>query len=398
MRIAIAYSNRRVVGGIEAYLGRVIPELSRLGHRLAFWHEVEGPEDRERIELPSGAPVWSVFDLGTTRALAALGEWRPDLIYSHGLLDSELESEMVKVAPAVFFAHGYYGTCISGAKTFKYPVVRPCDRRFGWQCLMHYYPHRCGGISPKTMLGLYRLQSKRLDTLRHYARIVTHSDHMVSEYTRHGLPAERVYDFPYHEEREEADIDPQARRDWRLLFAGRMDRLKGGGVFLDALPGVAARIDLPLRVTFAGDGPERESWERMAARKLSRRDKLSIEFTGWVDQRRMEFVLNDTDLLVVPSLWPEPFGLVGPEAGLKGVPAAGFAVGGIRDWLNDGVNGYLAPGDPPTSSGLAEAIVKCLGDQAVHARLRRGAARMAERFSLTNHVAALQSVFEKVAG
>src|SRR2546423_8225430 len=39
------------------------------------------------------------------------------------------------VAPAVFFAHAYYGTCISGAKTFKRPTVTPCDRRFGPKCL-----------------------------------------------------------------------------------------------------------------------------------------------------------------------------------------------------------------------------------------------------------------------
>ena len=50
---------------------------------------------------------------------------------------------------------------------------------------------------------------------------------------------------------------------------------------------------------------------------------------------------------MVPSIWPEPFGQVGPEAGLYGVPAAAFAVGGTPSWLTDGVNGRLAPGDPP---------------------------------------------------
>src|SRR5215216_287195 len=278
MRIAIAYSNRRKVGGIEAYLARVMPELSRLGYTLAFWHEVEGPDYREQIGLPCGAPIWSVSDLGTERALAVLREWHPDLIYSHGLLDPKLESEMLKVAPAVFFAHGYYGTCISGGKAFKYPVAKPCDRRFGWQCLLQYYPHRCGGLSPMTLFKLYNLQSKRLDNLHLYACIVTHSDHMVNECIKHGLPAEYAYTFSYHQDSEEKAIELRVPSAWRLLFSGRMDHLKGGSIFLEALPKIIKAIDLPLQVTFAGDGPERKRWEREADRIRELHREIKIEF------------------------------------------------------------------------------------------------------------------------
>jgi glycosyltransferase involved in cell wall biosynthesis len=72
-------------------------------------------------------------------------------------------------------------------------------------------------------------------------------------------------------------------------------------------------------------------------------------------------------------------------------------VGGIPDWLSEGVNGYLAPGDPPTAAGLSEAIVKCLHDPSVYARLRIGAVHMARRFSMEAHLSALLEVFEKVA-
>src|SRR2546423_13367613 len=70
------------------------------------------------------------------------------------------------VAPAVFFAHAYYGTCISGAKTFKRPTVTPCDRRFGRECLLQYFPHRCGGVGPFTKLRAFRLQSQRAEIPR----------------------------------------------------------------------------------------------------------------------------------------------------------------------------------------------------------------------------------------
>ena len=162
MRVAVVNWSRRKVGGVETYLGNVIPEMHRANLVLAFWSEVDVPHDRAQIELPEGVPAFCASELGTRRALAALREWRPDLLYIHKVSQPGVETKLLDIAPAVFFAHDYYGTCISGAKTFKSPQVIPCDRRFGWQCLLHYYPHRCGGLNPVTMLKLYRLQSRRL--------------------------------------------------------------------------------------------------------------------------------------------------------------------------------------------------------------------------------------------
>jgi len=93
---------------------------------------------------------------------------------------------------------------------------------------------------------------------------------------------------------------------------------------------------------------------------------------------------------------PEPFGLAGPEAGLHGAPIAAFDVGGISEWLIDGVNGHLAPGDPPTAAGLAEAITACLLDPAKYALMRRAAASLAQRLNLRNHLTALLEVLESV--
>jgi glycosyltransferase involved in cell wall biosynthesis len=421
MRIAVVNWSRRKVGGVETYLSTIIPELSRAGHDLAFWSEVDEPVDREQIQLSRDVPAWSVSALGVVEALAALRDWRPQVIYTHKVLDPKLEADILSIAPSVFFAHDYYGTCISGNKSFKFPTVRPCSRRFGWQCLLNYFPRRCGGRSPVTMVKLYRLQSSRLELLRRYDAVVTHSDHMLSEYMNHGLSVGHAYNFPYYvkgareglDERNDFRIDstlfassPSGEHEtefqitecpyWRLLFSGRMELLKGGHVFLEALPLVAESLDRPLRIVLAGDGRERRKLERVASRIQSSNPEIEIEFIGWISHPQMESLIDDSDLLVVPSLWPEPFGLVGPEAGQHGVPVAAFAVGGIRDWLKDGINGHLAPGDPPTPAGLAAAIVECLRDPAHHAKLRSGAMVVSKRFSLKNHLTALEKVFEEV--
>jgi glycosyltransferase involved in cell wall biosynthesis len=120
-------------------------------------------------------------------------------------------------------------------------------------------------------------------------------------------------------------------------------------------------------------------------------------FVGWRRAGEVERLLAGTDLLVVPSLWPEPFGLVGPEAGSRGVPAAAFAVGGIPGWLTEGVNGHLAAARPPTAAALAGAIIRCLEDPAHHASLRRGAVECAKRFSAERHREALLQVLEGAA-
>ena len=66
-------------------------------------------------------------------------------------------------------------------------------------------------------------------------------------------------------------------------------------------------------------------------------------------------------LLVVPSVWPEPFGLVGLEAGAHGVPAVAFETGGVGEWLRDGTNGLMA-GRRPAVEPLARAIAAALAD------------------------------------
>ena len=198
MRIAVVNWSRRKAGGTETYLSLIIPELARRGHALAFWHEVDSPANREQIELPDGVPSWCVQTLGPRRALDELRDWRPDLIYTHSLLTPRLEAETLKIAPAVFFAHAYYGTCISGAKTFKNPEVTPCDRRFGRACLLQYFPRRCGGLSPLTMVRLFRLQSERLKLLCEYEAILTHSSHMHAEYLKHDLSPDRVHNLSYY--------------------------------------------------------------------------------------------------------------------------------------------------------------------------------------------------------
>ncbi len=407
MRIAVLNWTVRRVGGTETYLAGIVPALQRHGHETAFWHEVDQPLDREVMHFAGDVPVWSAAAMGTNRALAALTAWRPDVLYAHGLLDPHLEARTLDIAPAAFFAHAYYGVCISGTKAFSAPTRVPCSRAFGPACLLQFYPRRCGGLNPITMGVEYARQRARLQLLRRYRAILTHSEHMQREYERYPGLEHRIHHSWYAAEPigppppslpAVAREDPAMREPARLLFIGRMDDLKGGDLAIAALPYVASKLQRSVRMIFAGDGPARRRWEEAAAETELTNATVRISFVGWQSGYDLTYLLDTTDLLVVPSLWPEPYGRVGLEAGRRGVPTAAFAVGGIPEWLNAGRNGALAFADPPTAQGLAEAIADCLRTPQHHAALREGARAMAAQLDdAERHVDILIGILTRVA-
>ena len=393
MRVAVASWSARRVGGVEDYLSILLPALTRAGVEVAFWHEVDEPSDRAPIPLTSGSVSIDVSQVGVAQSIARLRAWKPDVIYSQGVQDPAAESQLLDVAPAICFVHTYVGTCISGTKMFSYPQPAPCTRVFGRSCLAHYFPRGCGGNSPATMLSLYHVQSRRLEQLRRYRSILTHTGHMRDEMMRHGLHATVLpFAVDMHPARASARVDDR----WRLLFAGRMERLKGGEYLLDALPEVARRGRRSVHAVLAGDGTRRDEWQRKAREIERANTNVRVEFAGWLSQSAVSDLMNDADLLVVPSVWPEPFGSVGVAAAAQGVPAAAFDVGGISEWLKDGVSGHFAAGNPPTAVGLADAVVRCLDDPAHFDRLRAGARETAARFTIERHLAGVMTELARV--
>jgi glycosyltransferase involved in cell wall biosynthesis len=254
------------------------------------------------------------------------------------------------------------------------------------------------------MLQLYHSAAKRLEVIKRYRAVMTHSDYLKAEYIRHGISEERVHSVVYcvqplldaaHLQSRNNAAEPEA---WHLAFAGRMDALKGGGLLVDCLPALRARSGKPIHLVLAGDGPERQKWERAALQVMQSTRDVSVEFTGWLTDRPLAELFDASDLLVMPSILPEAFGLVGVQAGFQGLPAVAFDVGGIAAWLVDGVTGHLAPGNPPTADGLVRTIMKCLGNGDHYLKLRRGAAEMARRFLPQAHIDELLTIFRAAAG
>ncbi|HVS13033.1 MAG TPA: glycosyltransferase family 4 protein [Thermoanaerobaculia bacterium] len=145
---------------------------------------------------------------------------------------------------------------------------------------------------------------------------------------------------------------PDVPRDRDLIFVGRLVSDKGLDVLLDALQGLAHR-DLHPGLSIVGSGPE-EATLRRRCRELELGAR--VEFLGERTPEDLVRILNRHRILVVPSRWEEPFGIVALEALACGCAVVGSALGGLPEAM--GPSGVTFPnGD---AGALADALASTL--------------------------------------
>jgi glycosyltransferase involved in cell wall biosynthesis len=242
------------------------------------------------------------------------------------------------------------------------------------------------------MLAMYRLQGQRHAMLPKYGAVPVASRHMLDELMRNGVNPARAHHVPLMAGDAPVDPEPPTPRDFSntLLFVGRLTELKGVEMAIRALPATARALGRPLKLRVLGDGGD-ASRLTLLARKL---DAL-VELSGHATPDERNDRMREADLLVVPSVWNEPFGLVGIEGGAVGLPAVAFDLGGIREWLVPGRSGELAE-VPPTPLNLADAMVRALARKDHWQTLRSGAWEKARTFQLQEHLAKLEVVLAQV--
>ena len=190
-----------------------------------------------------------------------------------------------------------------------------------------------------------------------------------TRYVRHGVSRERVVSAPLFPTIETPDRPRETPREPTVLFAGRMTELKGPRVLIDAVATAGRHLGRPIKLVMAGEGPDRAGLIDAA-----RAQAVRASFPGWVTGEERTALLRGASLVAIPSQWPEPFGLVGLEAATHGVPAVAFDVGGISEWLQDGVNGRLVR-ERGSADAMGRALASVLGDPTVMRTLEQGALR-----------------------
>ena len=168
----------------------------------------------------------------------------------------------------------------------------------------------------------------------------------------------------YFAEASQADTRPP----YRLLSVGRLERVKGFDVGLEAFATLSERLDV--RWTIVGNGPEKGTLQA-EARRLGVEDR--VDFRGPLSRSDVHRLMTASHLTLVPSR-SETFSVVAAESLMTGRPVVTTRCGGPEWFVGTEQGRVVEVGD---AAGLADAIedVLCRLDQFPPHLLATGARR-----------------------
>jgi spore coat protein SA len=181
-----------------------------------------------------------------------------------------------------------------------------------------------------------------------------------------------------------------------LLYVGRLARIKGVHVLIGAFARVRARFP-QARLVIAGSaffgGAVKTAYEAELARLAAPLGE-AVVFTGYLPQSRLRMLYRACDIVVVPSIWAEPFGLVVLEAMASGTCVVASAVGGLPEVIDDRRTGLLVKAGDPVA--LAQAINEVLADNSLKRSLERAAAEnLARKFTWDRLVGEVEALMQR---
>ncbi|MEQ8767743.1 MAG: glycosyltransferase family 4 protein [Planctomycetota bacterium] len=362
--------------GVEVHTLGVARELRARGHEVAVLHRSSGDEPwgltESHVEdlltfrldnpLPYDSIDTSFHEPRVEHAFReAIDRFRPDLVHFQHLI--HLSAHLPAVTdelgiPSLLTFHDYWYLC-SRVQIYRPddgrcagPKILRCARCLGG--IVHvppwmevpaewvgkrrgWTPARIERLGEPTLLGhVVRRRERMIEWLSKPALLIANSHHLRSRYLEAlPIPPERIRMVRY-------GLDPAPFEDLpsrtdspvlRLGYTGSLVEHKGLHVLIEAirdLPGVTLDI-------FGADrgDPAVEAY----AASLPRTD--AIRFLGGYRQHEVGRLLRTIDVLVVPSIWEEAWGLIADEAFLAGVPVLASRIGGLPEHVFDGHNGLL---------------------------------------------------------
>ncbi len=362
-------------GGTEIYCADLSVGLARRGHAVrvvtgASFREdlgtrvhrdgdttlvVDGiPATRSYRWLGAAAGFFDRFDNPDARSTLrdVLERTRPEIVHVQHLL--HLSADVIRECrerdiPVVVTLHDYWFLC-HRVKLKRRNGALCAGPAHGWNCAV------CLGGSPllrsrlnpaSVAFNLYRYAYLRR-LLLSADRILAPSRFLRDVYGRNGIDAGRIAVCDLGTDGPPPELRARRRHDpVRFGFLGALIRDKGLHVLIDAfetLPHGAAELHVfgfPAEPEYAAD--------------LQRRARHpGVRWRGAVPYADRWRALADVDVLVVPSIWFENSPLSIHEARAARVPVIGAAIGGIPEFVRDGVDGRTFP------AGDAAALAACL--------------------------------------
>lgn len=357
MKILVLHNRYRQPGGEDALFQAETELLRSQGHEVhaEVCDNEAGTGIRGLVALTAGA-AWSPSSYRRVRRICR--NFRPDVAHIHNFwmrLSPSVHSAChAEGVPVVQTLHNYRLICAGAALLREGKVCEDCVGKLPWRGIVH----RCyrgsfsasaavtGMIAVTRVLRTWRPDIDAFITLSRQAREI---------FIRGGLSPDQIFVKPnFTRDPGESPTRPSQSR--MCLFAGRLSEEKGVRYLLDAWALVRKKIAANLVI--AGDGPERPRLAAHAQHLGFRSDE--VRFLGYQRPAEIGRLLEQCRMLVMPSIWREPFGLSLIEAFARSRPAVAFAIGAPAELIPEGHAGFVCP--PGDVDGLAQHIYRILSD------------------------------------
>ena len=206
---------------------------------------------------------------------------------------------------------------------------------------------------------LKRRNKTIIKALNSLVRVISVSNYTKTELVQRGIDSEKIfpiYNLPPISKGAETHSSEQPDSNVHLLAPGFIASFKGFSVLVNAMKEVTQQ-NKNVHLTITGDGPQRKTLEKMT-------EKFGItpyvKFAGNISFSDLFQFYSRSDIVVLPSIYPEPFGRVALEAMFFGKPVVASKVGGIPEIIEDQKTGLLVP--PNDSGKLAKGILNLVRD------------------------------------
>lgn len=400
MRILNVSQNYFVVGGMDVAMFTLERVLRAHGHEVIPFAAADPqnaptpyaryfpPAPRTEATSPK-ALLQALYSPSARRALAHLLDEHPvDLVHLHSyfkrLTPAILPELRRRHIPVVQTLHEYRAVCPVSTLYRDGQLCTDCRGGRYREVLRH----RCaGGSLVRSAWNYAEMQaSDWLGHKRDITRYITVSDYQHDLLIGMGMDPHKLVTVHHP-----VDLPPKPQpggRSGEVLFFGRLETPKGADLLIEIAAGLPDQ-----RLVIVGDGSRREDLIQAA------RDQGlgNVEFRGVLRGDALHAAIGQASCVIVPSLWPEAFGLTCVEALAHATPVVASAIGGMLDTVRDGIDGFLVP--PGDVAAMVNRVRRLTAAPALARRMgEAGRQRMASEFSAELFYQRTLGVYEDAIG
>ena len=391
MRVLYVHERFGALAGAEANAFITAEQLGKRGHDIGILH---GPgtgknEEGWREVFPSSYPIESDAKVSVS---STLKQFNPDAVYVHKMVNLDvIEALVASGRKLVRMVHDHDIYCM---RSYKYNVF---SREICTRAASSFCVYGCGSCVVRNRGGAFPVKwvsfsdkMREIDLNRQFDRMVVVTRYMRDELINNGFDRDRIeIHAPVPRMGDNAIRSRFSNRNL-ILYAGQIIRGKGVDVLLESL----AKVGVPFECIILGDGNHKATCEKLSE-KLGLSDR--VHFKGFVPQEELKEYYRDCSLVALSSLWPEPIATIGLEVMRYALPVVGFDAGGIKDWLEDGKNGYLVPW--MDRDAFARRVEELLQDKEKARQMgRNGYELVSERYDFGAYIGDLEAMFAGVIG